>query len=88
MGKVWTVLMISIINTKAKVKLKKMEYLLYRNFYVTPFPLISFQDSPQVLHIISHNLGFITLFLDILIIFRRIPAPVSIHGSISPNLKN
>uniref|UniRef100_A0A0V0HCP3 Putative ovule protein n=1 Tax=Solanum chacoense TaxID=4108 RepID=A0A0V0HCP3_SOLCH len=78
--------MISIINTKAKVKLKKMKYLLYRNFYVTHFSLMSFQDS-QDLHIISHNLGFIPLYLDmLLIIYRRIPTPVSIHGSISPNL--
>ena len=87
-GKVWTILMIYVINTKAKVKFKKMKYLLYRNFYVAPFPLISFRKSPQVLHIISHNLGFIALYLYIIIILRRITAPVFIHRSIFPNLKN
>lgn len=35
-------LIICLINTKDKMKFKKMVYLLYRNFYVTPFSLISF----------------------------------------------
>ena len=63
MGKVWTliwtILMIPIINTK--VNGRKWN-AFYRNFYVIPFPLISFQDYVQVFPIISHNLGFIILF--------------------------
>ena len=36
-----TVLMVSLTNTKTKVKFKKWNTFLYRNFYVTHFPLIS-----------------------------------------------
>lgn len=58
--------MIFVITTKAKVKLKKMAYLVYINFYGTPFPFLSFHDSALInIFLISHTLGFIILFLDI-----------------------
>lgn len=71
-GKVRTVLMISVINTKAKVKLKKGIPFI-KKFLCHPYTLISFLDSPQVLHTLSHNSSFITLFPGILIIFWQSP---------------
>lgn len=59
---------ISVIKTKATVKLKKM---VYGVFYVTSFSFISFQTSPLdqyfllQLSTLSHNLGVISIFLDI-----------------------
>lgn len=63
---------VSVINTKAKVKLKKGIPFI-KKFLCHPYTWISFLDSPQVLHTLSHNSSFITLFPGILIIFRQSP---------------
>lgn len=80
----------SISKTKTKLKLKKNEIHHINKFlYSIPFLLspikilLLINISPQVLHIIFYNLGFITLFLDIWIILSRIPASLSTSGSIS-----
>lgn len=42
--------LISVIKAKSKVMLNKIEYLVYRNFFVSPFPYITFWEFPLNQH--------------------------------------